>query len=378
MDRLGIGLVGFGMIGRVHALAYHELGLYYPGLLPPIDLAAVCTTNAETGQRAAAEGGFRSWTTNVDELVNRQDVAVVDCCVPNYLHLPVLQAAIRAGKPAIVEKPLALNTSEANEIASAARRAGVRIGMVFNFRHIPAITRAKQLIEEGFLGQIYQFQIEYLHSGYQNPERPMGWKLRRAQSGGGALTDLGAHLIDMTRYLLGEFDLVLASTRTYNVERPSSAGSSQRERVDVDDAAWVQARMASGAFGTVMATRYATGAVDDLNLSIHGQRGALRFQMMEPNWLYVYDQQITGDPLGGKRGWTRIETIQNYPGSPVPPARSFLGWTRSMAHNLYSFLSAVVLDTDPVPGLEDGLRVHHVLDAAYASAASGNWVKVPS
>jgi levoglucosan dehydrogenase len=376
MDRLGIGLIGYGMIGRVHALAYHELGLYYPGALPPIDLAAVCTTRAETAQRAAAEAGFRTWTTDVDELLKRDDVAVVDCCVPNYLHRPVLMAAILAGKPVIVEKPLALNTNEASEIAAAARRARVRIGLIFNFRFIPAITRAKQLIEEGFLGETYHFQIEYLHSGYQNPDRPMGWKLRRAQSGGGALTDLGAHLLDMTRYLLGEFDQVLASTRTYTTERPSSPGSTQRERVDVDDAAWVQARLASGAFGTVMATRYATGAVDDLNLLIHGQRGALRFQMMEPNWLYVYDQQAAGDPLGGKRGWTRVESIQQYPGSPVPPARSFIGWTRPLAHNLFSFLSAVTRNADPVPGLEDGLRVHQILDAAYASAESGQWVKV--
>ncbi len=376
MDRLGIGLIGYGMIGRVHALAYRELGLYYPGALPPVELAAVCTTKAETAQRAAGEAGFKAWTTDIDELVNREDVGVVDCCVPNYLHRAALLAAINAGKPVIVEKPLALNANEALEIATAARRAGVRVGLIFNFRHIPAITRAKQLIEEGFLGQVYHFQIEYLHSGYQNPDRPMGWKLRRAQCGGGSLTDLGAHLLDMTRYLLGEFDQVRATTRTYIRERPSSPGSNQREPVDVDDAAWVQARLASGAVGTVMTTRFATGAVDDLNLSIHGQHGALRFQMMEPNWLYIYDQQAAGDPLGGKRGWTRVETIQQYPGSPVPPARSFIGWTRPMAHNLFLFLSAVVRNADPNPGLEDGVRVNQILDAAYASAESNQWVKV--
>lgn len=378
MDRLGIGLVGYGMIGRVHALAYRELGLYYPGAIPPVDLAAVCTARPETAKRAAAEAGFHAWTTSVEELVSRTDVAVVDCCVPNYLHRSVLLAATRAGKPVIVEKPLALNTSEALEISSAARHAGVPVGLIFNFRFIPAITRARQLIEEGFLGQIYQFDIEYLHSGYQNPDRPMGWKMRLTQSGGGALTDLGAHLLDMTRYLVAEFAEVWATTRTFVPERPAAPGSSQRERVDVDDAAWVQAKMSNGAIGTVMATRYATGAVDDLNLSIHGQRGALRFQLMEPNWLYVYDQQAAGEPIGGKRGWTRVESIQQYPGSPVPPARSFIGWTRPMAHNLFSFLSAITHKTDPAPGLDDGLRVHQVLDACYASADSAKWVKVAS
>lgn len=378
MDKLGIGLIGYGMIGRVHSLAYHELGMYYPGALPPLELAAVCTQQAATAQRASAEAGFKSWTTSVEELVNRDDVSIVDCCVPNYLHRPVLLAAIRAGKPVIVEKPLALNSAEGIEIAAAAKAAGVKIGLIFNFRFIPAIARAKQLIDEGMLGQIYQFQIEYLHSGYQNPERPMGWKMRRSQSGGGALVDLGAHLIDMTRYLLGEFDQVLASTRTFITERPVSAGAREREQVQVDDAAWVQAKLANGASGTVMATRYATGAVDDLNWLIHGQKGAMRFQMMEPNWLYTYDQQVTAEPLGGRRGWTRVETIQQYPGSPVPPARSFIGWTRPMAHNLYSFLSAVTHGTDPVPGLGDGLRVHNVIDAAYASAETSGWVKVLS
>jgi predicted dehydrogenase len=146
--------------------------------------------------------------------------------------------------------------------------------------------------------------------------------------------------------------------------------------VDVEDVAWVQAKLTGGAIGTVMTTRFATGAVDDLNLSIYGQRGALRFQMMEPNWLYIFDQQAAGDPLGGRRGWTRVETIQQYPGSPVPPGRSFIGWTRPMAHNLFSFLSAVAHDTDPVPSLEDGLRVNQILDAAYSSADSGQWTRV--
>lgn len=376
MDKLGIGLIGYGMIGRVHSLAYHELSMYYPGQLPAIELAAVCTSGEDTAKHAASEAGFRNWTTKVEEVVNREDVDVVDCCLPNYLHRPVVLAAVRAHKPVIVEKPLALNATEALEIDKEARRAGARVGLIFNFRFIPAIARAKQLIDDGFLGQVYHFHIEYLHSGYQNPDRPMGWKMRRSQSGGGALTDLGAHLVDMIRYLLGEFYQVRAHTQTIVPERPSSTGSTNRERVDVDDAAWVQTKLASGAVGTLMATRFATGAVDDLNLVIHGQKGALRFQMMEPNWLYIYDQQAAGDPLGGRRGWTRVESIQQYPGSPVPPARSFIGWTRPMAHNLFSFLSSVAHNASPVPGLEDGLRVNQILDAAYQSAASGEWVKV--
>jgi levoglucosan dehydrogenase len=376
MDRIGIGQVGYGMIGRVHALAYRELPLYYPGALPPLQLSVVGTTRAETAQRAAAEAGFGAWMTNIGELAARSDVEVVDCCAPNYMHREVALAAIQAGKHLLVEKPLALNGREALEIAEAAQARGVKVGLIFNFRLIPAILRAKQLVDEGFLGPVSQFHIEYLHTGYQNPDRPMGWKLRKSQGGGGALVDLGSHLIDMVRYLLGDFDSVLATTHTFITDRPVRAGSADREQVDVDDAAWLQIRMQNGAIGTLMTSRFATGAVDDLNFEIYGARGALRFSVLDANWLYVYDQSQPGEPLGGRRGWTRLETLQNYPGAAVPPGRSVIGWTRWLAQNLFVFLQAICNDQQPSPGLIDGLRVNQVLDAAYASAASGKWEKV--
>jgi levoglucosan dehydrogenase len=376
MEKIGIGFVGYGMIGRVHALAYRELGHYYPGRLPPVDLTGLCTTRPDTARRAAEEAGIQFWTDQINELTNHKDVTVIDCCAPNYMHYPVAMAAIEAGKPVLVEKPLALDIEQGEKIAKASRDAGVPVGMIFNYRFIPAITHARQLIDEGFLGQIYQFQIEYLHSGYQDPSRPMGWKLRKAQSGGGALVDLGSHLIDMTRYLLGDVDQVLATTQTYVHRRPSEAGSSQMESVDVDDAVWLQIHLVNGVFGTMMATRFATGAVDDLNLLIHGQNGAIRFHLQEPNWLWIYDQRAVGEPLGGRRGWTRVESIQNYPGAAVPPARSFIGWTRPMAHALYTFLSSITQGHEPNPSLADGLAVQRVIAAAYASAKTNQWVEV--
>lgn len=378
VKKIGIGFVGYGMIGRVHALAYRELDHYYPKGLPAVDLTGICTSRMETAMQAAEDTGFQFWTDQIDELVNHKDVDVIDCCTPNYMHYPVAMAAIQAGKPVLVEKPLALDAEQAEEIAQAARKAGVSVGMIFNYRFIPAIRHAHQLIEEGFLGQVYQFKIEYLHTGYQNPNRPMGWKLRKSQSGGGALVDLGSHLIDMIRYLLGDIDQVLATTQTFIKERPSQSGSSQMESVDVDDAAWLQIRLVNGAVGNLMATRFGTGAVDDLNLLIHGQHGAIRFRLLEPNWLWIYDQHAVGEPLGGKRGWTRVESIQNYPGAAVPPARSFIGWTRPMADNLYTFLSKITKDHDPEPSIADGLAVQRVITAAYASAKTNQWQKVAS
>jgi predicted dehydrogenase len=378
MNKIGIGFTGFGMIGRVHALAYRELSHYYPKSLPAVELTGICTSRLETAMQAAEDAGIQFWTNQINELVNHQDVDIIDCCTPNYMHYPVAMAAIQAGKPVLMEKPLALDAAQAEEIDQAARKASVPVGMIFNYRFLPAILHARQLIDEGFLGQIYQFIIEYLHTGYQNPDRPMGWKLRQAQSGGGALVDLGSHLIDMIRYLLGDFDQVLATTQTFIKQRPSQSRSSQMASVDVDDAAWLQIRLVNGAVGNLMATRFATGAVDDLNLLIHGQHGAIRFHLMEPNWLWIYDQRADGEPLGGKRGWTRVECMQNYPGAVVPPARSFIGWTRPMAHNLYTFLSAINQSHEPDPSITDGLAVQRVISAAYASAKSNQWVEVKS
>lgn len=363
MERLGIGLIGFGMIGKVHALAYREIPHYYPNVLPPIELAAICTMRAESAQRAARDGNFRAWTTNIDELVARDDVHIVDVCLPNYAHRPAILAAIRAGKHVIVDKPLTMNSTEATEIVHAAREANVRVGMVFNYRFVPALMLAQRLIAENALGQIYHFDINYLHTGYQNPNRAMSWRLRHSQSGGGALVDLGSHVIDMARYLLGDFENVNAVTRTFVKERPVDARNEKRETVDVDDAAWLNAKMQNGAQGTIFVTRFATGAVDDMNVQIYGERGAIKFSLQDGNVLQFFDATANSST----QGWTRIPTGTQYQGAVVPPPRSILGWNRTHAENIFQFLRAVIENKPFAPDAMDGLRVHEVIDEAYQS-----------
>ncbi|MHB0859459.1 MAG: Gfo/Idh/MocA family protein, partial [Anaerolineae bacterium] len=353
---IGIGMLGYGMIGRVHSMAYGQLRFMYPGQLSPVVLAGVCTSRRETAFAAAEEAGFRTWCVSVEELLDREDVTVVDVVTPNDLHREMVLAAIAAGKHVYCEKPLALNTEEARTMYAAAREANVRVGMTFNYRFVPAILRARQIMTEGLLGDVYAFRAEYLHSGYQDPARPLSWRMRRERSGGGALVDLGSHAIDLVRYLLGEFETVQCTTRTYVAERPVRAGAAEKGPVTVDDAAWVQARLANGATGSIEATRFATGTVDDLNLAIYGQRGSLRWSLMDPNWLYWYDARRPAEPIGGERGWTRIETVQRYPGSVAPPARTPLGWLRTHAENQYAFLRAVVTGETPQPDILDGLR----------------------
>lgn len=365
METIGIGLVGYGMIGKVHALAYRDIPLIYPGSLPRLKLASVCTTNVRSAQSAAQDGGFEGWTTSLEALLALEDVDVVDVCAPNFAHRETILAALRAGKNVIVDKPLARDAIEAQEIAEATAAARVRLGIVFNYRYVPALMLAHKMIADGTLGAIYHFHFDYLHSGYQNPDRPMNWRLRRAQSGGGALVDLGSHIIDLARHLLGEFADLNATTRTYVTERPASANSPKREPVDVDDAAWLVAKMQSGAQGTFFVTRFATGAVDDMNVHIYGERGALKFSLQDCNVLNYFDAQAKA----ATQGWTRIQTGTQYEGAVVPPPRSTLGWNRTHTENIYQFLRSLTHHQRIAPNVTDGLRVHQIIDRAYQAAA---------
>ncbi len=376
MDRIGIGLVGFGGIGRIHTLSYHEIPLLYPNALPRLELAAVCTTREQTARAAAAEGGYASWHTTPEDLIRLGSVTVVDCATPNSQHRQTLLAAFAARKHVYCEKPLALNGAEAREIAAAAARAGVSVGMTFNYRFIPALMRAKQMIQDGALGELYTFRAEYQHTGYQDPQRPLSWRMKKELSGGGALYDLGAHVVDLVRHLLGELDSVLAVTKTFIPRRPVEKGSTTMGDVTVDDAAWLQVRLAGGAVGTIEVSRFATGALDDLTFEARGSKGAMRFSLMDANWLYWFDATKSGGFLGGDQGWTRLETVQHYRGAVVPPARAILGWSRAHAECQYAFLKAVAEGRKPQPDIQDGLRTQLALDAAYASASSGAWTKV--
>lgn len=368
MDTIGIGLVGYGMIGKVHALAYHDIPVMYPSFGPRIKLAAMCTTRESSAQSAARDGGFESWTTSIADLVSRDDVHVIDVCVPNFSHHEIILAALRAGKHVIVDKPLARNAAESEEIAKAVSEGKGKLGMVFNYRFVPALMLAQKLIADGALGRIFHFHMDYLHTGYQSPSRAMSWRLRHSQSGGGALVDLGSHVIDMARFLLGEFADVKASTKTYIQERPKSAGSAEMERVDVDDAAWLHATMQNGAQGTLFVTRYATGAVDDMNVHIYGERGSLKFSLQDGNVLNYFN----AEDKSATQGWSRIQTGSEFQGAVVPPPRSILGWNRTHTENIYRILHAIAHQQPITPDVTDGLRVHQIIDSAYLNAASNS------
>lgn len=373
---LGIGIVGYGFIGKVHAFAHRSLPFMYDPLPARTRLVGVCTASEASGRKAKEQAGFEFSTTNHQDLLDRDDIHVIHCCSPNDVHAGLLCDALRAKKHVYCDKPLTRTLSEAEEIAALARQSGVVHRMTFNYRFVPAILRAKELIEDGFLGDVYQFRAAYLHAGYTDPQRPLSWRLRMDRSGGGALMDLGAHAFDLVHYLLGDFAEVQAQLQTFIPERPDPR-TGEAGIVDVDDVAIVQARMVSGALGVVEASRLATGTQDDLRLEIHGSRGALAFKLMDPNFLDVYDNTRPEAPLGGTRGTQRLESVARYPKPYAFGAtKNPIGWPQFHVHCLSDFIGAVARGELGRPNFDDGLAANRLVDACQRSAAQRAWVAV--
>ncbi|NLD72568.1 MAG: Gfo/Idh/MocA family oxidoreductase [Chloroflexi bacterium] len=373
---LGVGLIGFGYIGKVHAYGYRTMPLFYDPLPVPTRLVGVATSRPETARRAAEQGGFAFGTADWRDLLDRDDIHIIDIASPNHLHLEQLLAAIAANKHIYCDKPLVVTAEEAARVEEAL--AGYRgIGqMTLQYRFYPATLRAKQLVDEGLLGNLIGLRGAYLHAGSVDPERPMGWK-QLASAGGGVLRDLGSHILDLVDHLVGPFDRVLAETRVLYPTRPlPGAEGEPGERVDVEAEdqvlMWLQAP--NGALGTLEASKIATGAEDELRFELHGDRGALRFNLMEPNHLEAYDLRDPDAPLGGHRGWKRIDTVQHYGGASIlPSGKAAVGWMRGHLHCLYHFLQGVAAGEQPEPSLQAGVRLQRMLDAAERAAQSGAW-----
>ncbi len=375
-EQLGIAIIGYGGVGRIHGLAYRAIPFHY-GL--PSDIARIVGVSRRrpaAAEQAAREAGCAVWATDYRDLLARDDVDVVDICVPNFQHAEVIASAAAAGKHIYCEKPLAMDVAESRKIVHAVDKAGVKAQLSFNFRFFPAITRARQLVSEGFLGRVFSFRGCFYRSGYISPDKPISWRLRKDMAGGGALFDLGSHVLDLIYYLLGDCDAVLATMETLIKERPVAAGAGERGHVDVDDLAIMQLRMASGALGTVEVSRMGTGATNDLAIEIYGEKGALRFAADEPSWLYVFDTRDPDQPQGGLSGFRKVQTVGRYAGRKVPDWSMAPGFVGTFVEAQYSFLRALSDDRPTSPSLTDGMRVQEIMEAAERSSCEQRWVTI--
>ncbi len=376
MQKTRIGLIGYGGIGRVHAAAYRAIPFHYGLPADSIEIAGVATTRHETAARAAAEIGCDFFSDDYRELLARDDIDAVDICTPNNSHYEIVLAAAAAGKHIYCEKPLAMNALEAANMAQAVDGAGVKAQVTFNFRFFPAVMRARRLIDEGFLGRIFSFRGRYHRSSYIDRDKPMSWRLKRAVTGGGALFDLGSHILDLLYYVLGEFDSVHGTLDTLINQRPVTKGSAELAPVDVDDIALLHARLRDGTLGTVEISRMGTGATNDLTFEVFGDCGAIRFDLNEPGWLQVYDARDADSPHGGERGFRKIEAVSRYDGQRAPDWTMTPDFMRAHAECQYQFIRSIWNDSAPSPSFSDGAHIQNVMAAAEMSSKEGKWVQL--
>jgi len=373
MKEIRVGIIGFGQMGRIHAYAYRSIPLYYDGQPCKIILKGVCDANEALAKKGVDQAGFEFGTTDFRELVSRKDIDVINICTPNKLHREALLEAIRNGKHVYCEKPLAFNEAEATEIVKAADAAGIKHQITSEYRFIPAIMKARELIDLDFVGRVFHFRGVYLHSGYIDPKRPREWRMQKDVIGGGVLVDLGPHLLDIMHYLVGEVENVSATMETFFKERPLPGDTSKTGPVEVEDALTAVLRFKNGALGTVEFSRVATGAEDEMRFEIHGQKGALGFNLMQPNELHAFN---AADPKGSQ-GFKRITTVQKYPAPAMMPAPKFtMGWVRSHVAAQYQFIDCVANDRIPSPNFHDALKLHHLLETMYAAVTKRTWVSV--
>ncbi|HUH97701.1 MAG TPA: Gfo/Idh/MocA family oxidoreductase [Anaerolineales bacterium] len=366
--KLNVGLMGLGFIGRVHVNAYHAIPLCFPSAAVAANMSALLRSQAGSDEFLQT-ALFNTVTTSTEDFF-KAPLDLVDICTPNHLHEQEALAAIERGIPVYCEKPLTRSLSEARRITGAAEKKGVLTHTAFVLRYLPAIRQIKTLVDSGELGEIFNFRAHMFHSSYLDRNRPMSWRLRMADSGGGAFADLGAHLVDLVCYLLGGVSAVRAQARTWIKERPVTKGSSHLEKVDVDD--WMQCtlELQRGAIGLIEVTRMAAGAGEETTLEVFGSKGAVAFSVAQLDAVRYFDtrrgQWLQGSlPMLSSAGERPLETI--YPNAK---------FSQGMMTNLhlasaYDFLQCIVEGRPSALSFHSALAVQEVLEAAYASAARG-------
>ena len=382
MAEIGVGLVGYKFMGRAHSNAYRQLPRFFD-VDPTPRMAAICGRD-EAGVREAADSlGWESYETDYRRLIERDDVGLVDVVTPGNTHREIVLAALGAGKHVICEKPLANTLAEAGEMLAAAREAGTINTVCFNYRRAPAVQLAKKLIDEGRLGTIRHWRATYLQDFIMDPEFPLIWRLKKELAGSGALGDIGAHIVDLSQFLLGGISEVVGMMETFVKERPleeasaggglSASGGAETGEVTVDDAAAFLARFEGGAMGTFEATRFAAGRRNKNAFEINGSKGSVAFNLERMNELEVFFVDDEAD-VQGFRTVNVTEPDHPFAGAWWPPGH-IIGYEHTFVHTMKDLMDGIGAGRSPAPTFEDAYRVQAVLDAVERSAEGGGWTR---
>lgn len=379
-------MIGAGFMGKAHSLSYAGMPMFFwpaPGI--PYRKTVVDVTE-ELAKEAAQRFGYENYTANWRDVIEDPSIDIVDIVTPNDSHAEIAIAAAKAGKHIICEKPLARNAEEAKKMWDAVREAGVKHMVAFNYRRTPAVALAKKYIEEGRIGKILNFRGTYLQDWSADPNSPLSWRFQKKVAGSGALGDIGTHVIDFARYLVGEISEVMAITKTWVPERPIQTGGvdklgtvkgqadTPKGIVDVDDEFSTLLKFENGAVGSIEATRNAWGRNNFLTFEIHGEKGSLYFNYERRDELQVC---FADDPSDSK-GFRTVYTGPAHPYGeglwPIPALG--IGYGETKIIEIYDFLKSIVEDTEVSPNFYDGYRIAVICDAILESAEKGMWISL--
>ena len=365
---IGFGMLGYAFMGKAHSNAMLKIPhmMYPPPAIPVLE--AICGRDQEATAEAARRFGYRNTYSSWEDMLRNDNVQVLDNGGPNNVHAAPSIAAAEAGKHIICEKPLARTAEEAKTMLDAVNKAGVKGLVAYNYRFVPAIRQIRLLIDQGLLGQVYHFRAVYLQEWIMpHYNLPMIWRLQKDVAGSGALGDLGAHIIDLGRYLVGDVKSVSGMTRTFIEERPWDDGT--MGKVDVDDAFAALLEFENGALGTVEATRFAGGRKNGQRIEINAEKGSVVFDLERLNELQIFWND--GDP--NTSGFTNV--IVSEPTHPWWenwwPQGHIIGWEHTFVHEITHLLDCIVNDRDVAPigaDFEDGYRNAVICDAILKSA----------
>lgn len=366
---LGVAVIGHSFMGKAHSQAWRNVNAVFD--TPKVAMRVLVGRNAASVDESARRYGWEESSTDWRASILRDDVDIVDICTPGALHAQIALFALEHGKHVLVEKPLANTLAEAQAMAGAAATAaasGVVSMLGFNYRRVPALALAKEVVASGRLGELRQLNIRYYQDWLVDEASPMSWRLRREEAGSGALGDLGSHAVDQVHFLTGaRVSSLSATSRTFVTRRPGAAGD---EDVTVDDAIWSTLELDNGAVATVEATRMATGRKNSLRIEAYGSRGSLAFDLESLNHLQLCE---AGAPAGEQGFRTILVTEPQHPYlEGWWPTGHVLGWADTFIHEVRDLLLAIEGRTPASPSFADGLEVQRVLAAIESSAAAGS------
>jgi len=371
--KLNVGMIGYGFMGRAHSNAFSQVSHFFDLPYQPV-LKAASARNAEKLKGFADQWGYESTETDWRKLIDRKDIDLIDIAAPNDMHLEIATAAAAAGKMVMCEKPLGRNAAESRKMVDAVERAKVPNMVWYNYRRVPAVTLAKQLIDEGRLGKIFHYRAKFLQDWTISADLPQGgqglWRLDVNVAGSGVTGDLLAHCIDTAMWLNGGIDKVIGLTETFIKERQHSL-TGKKEPVGIDDASLFLARFDNGSLANFEATRYARGHKALYTLEINGEKASIFWDLHDLHRLQYFDHRDEGRT----RGWRSIHiTDGDHPYMAkwwVPGLQ--IGYEHSFTHQVADFLEAVDKGQSAAPTFREAMATDLVTDAVLKSAASGNW-----